>query len=104
MSYLSQALEAQALSQEKAISRNMERIFKHALEEINRGYKPGAISYIKATYPQLWEKIIAAEDRLTETWLVGNAADFKKALDEWRDLNFQGIKFFHDHGEQKPPF
>jgi hypothetical protein len=98
MSYLSQALSAQALSPKNATSGSMSRVFRCALEEINREYLPGTIDYVKTTDPELWERILSAEDKLTEAWLSGAAEEFHRVLDEWENLHRQAIEVYRKHG------
>ena len=100
MSYLSQALSAQALSTKNATSGSMERVFRCALEEINREYLPGTIDYVKTTDPELWGRILSAEDKLTEAWLSGGAEEFHRVLDEWGNLNRQAIEVYRKHGNE----
>ena len=103
MSYLSQALSAQALCPKNATSGSMARVFRCALEEINREYLPGTIDYVKTTYPKLWKRIVSAEDKLTEAWLSGGVEEFHRALGEWRDLNLQAIKIFRQRENSQQP-
>ena len=94
MSYLSQALSAQALSQENSTSGSMESVFRRSLEEINREYLPGTIDYVKTTDPELWGRIVSAENRLNGAWLNGEDQNFSGALNEWRDLYRQAFEIF----------
>ena len=71
-------------------------MFKKDLEEVNRQYQPGTIQYIKATHPELWKRIVDAEDKMSEAWLRGIADEFQNSLEEWRDLNLKGIEIFRD--------
>lgn len=68
--------------------------FAASLEGITREYRPGTIDYVKATYPEFWKRIVAAENTLTATWISGGAEEFHQALDEWCSLNLQAIEIF----------
>lgn len=98
MSYLSQALSTQALSPKNSTSGSMEGVFRRGLEEINREYLPGTIDYVKTIDPELWGRILSAEDKLAEAWLSGGAEEFHRVLDEWRNLNRQAIAVYRNHG------
>ena len=102
MNYLSQALNAPALFQMKATSISMERVFEHALQEISREYLPGTIDYVKTVYPELWKRIVSAEETLSQAWLSGSAEDFNHALGGWRNLYLRTIELFRSMGTKLP--
>ncbi len=81
-----------------------EAMFKQALEEINRQYEEGTIRHVREKHPALWKQIIETENRLSHLWLTGKTEDFKKSLEEWRNLNLQAIEIFREQGRQKTLF
>ena len=84
--------------------KDFEATFKLALEEVNGKYISGTISYIKGTHPGLWERIVKAEERISEAWLRGTEPEFRKNLGEWTNLNFRAIEIFEVRDAQRTLF
>ena len=68
--------------------------FNQVLEEINCQYEPGTIRYVRENYPGLWQEIVGVENRVSDSWLIGNAKGFKKDLEEWKNLSLEAIEVF----------
>ena len=83
---------------------DFEERFNQVLEEINRQYEPGTIRHIRENYPGLWQEIVGAENRLSDSWLIGNTEGFKKDLNGWKNLNLQAIEIFQNRDAQEGLF
>lgn len=98
VSYLTKALKMTHYRPHTSKEREFEEMFKKALEKISQEYRPGTIGYIKASCPQLWKRILSAEDKLTEAWLTGEVQNFNRALDELLELDGQANKIYRNRG------
>jgi len=73
------------------------------LQEINRGWKPGASEWTKANRPDEWGKMLILECHINEMVLGGNQEGLRGVLDQYRGLILQIVKEFKSqpvHGRQ----
>jgi hypothetical protein len=75
--------------------KSFSEIYGLLLQEINTHYIPGTIDFSKKHNSEMWEQILATEDRLNEIWLSGGRMmDFKEALAFLRNLYLKIIEIF----------
>ena len=76
-------------------------MFRKAMDEINRRYIAGTISYIRKRQPDLYQKAKDAEKRLNEVWKAGlegmaSIDSFREVLEEWYSLQLRGIEIYSE--------
>jgi len=83
MDYLDIALKARA---RMGIQDSPHDLIDRTLQEINRGWKPGTLEWMKANRPGEWDKMLTLECTINEMGLGDNQEGLRGVLDEYRGL------------------
>lgn len=76
-------------------------LIDQTVEEINRGYKPGTLEWMKANRPDEWGEILTLEQRVNEMAFRDDLDDLRGALNSYRELIFSMLKRFKTQKEKK---
>jgi len=95
MSYLCNALRA---IHDKSID-PFKSAFQQAINDIERVYIAGTLTFIREHHRDLREKIMEVENKMDKVWQAGLRGEesfekFEEELTKWRDLHHQAIKIF----------
>jgi hypothetical protein len=61
-------------------------LIEQVLREINEGWVPGALDWIKRSRPSEWQNMIELEEKVNRLALGSDIDGLKKALDEYKEL------------------
>lgn len=64
------------------------------LEEVGRGYHPGALGWMKGNRPQEWNKMVALEEKINQAVLSGDGTGLKQALSNYKELILGVVEVF----------
>jgi hypothetical protein len=73
---------------------------QQAIEEIDQGYKPGTLEWMKRSRPEDWKRMVAIEAMIKEKALTGDIEELRKALEEYRKFMLVMVKVFSSEGEE----
>ena len=79
--------------------RTFEGAFQRIVAEIKDCYIYGTVDFIEVHHPALYNRVIAARDKIDDVWKKGHKGEarideFITALDEWKSLHIQAIDLF----------
>lgn len=64
------------------------------LDQINRGYQPGNLAWVKMKRPEDWERLLNCESEINRVAIQGDEAGLSKALTEYESFILKMVKTF----------
>ena len=70
-----------------------EDYFKDTVDKVSQIYQAGTLDYIRQKYPERFQESLQIENRLNTFW-DKDFQEFKKSVDDWREVELAIIKLF----------
>ena len=75
-------------------------LIEATIEDINRGWHPGTLEWVKRSRPVDWKRMVALEAMINGKALTGDIEGLRKALEKYRGLILAMVEAFSSKAEQ----